>query len=360
MTADQHRGKSFHLGSIKNRLVVALLWVTLGSSASFSTTSDQASDPASKLILAQLTNQGKAPPEKNRTVSTTPWLRTQGSVEHLRIDPNGRFAAFTSAGGIGLRLLDLRSRRIHEIDPGQVGPSFFFSPDGFRLFYRILSKDSRGSVTSTIKAYDSALLKSIILEEAPGGSGFLTFDPRDLRFHYMTSSGVRSRRIFFPDERLARWQVEQWQGSGKWLATQNGILRITEGNFALERLADDKEPTRSFNISPDGSMIAWATASGKIYTAKEGGKSTFFDFGFDPRWHPSKPLLVYAGARRVGRQSISFDLKIGDLSTRRRFLTASQYSSERWPSWHPEGNRLIYTIDGTTDLWVLKIKPLDW
>jgi hypothetical protein len=73
----------------------------------------------------------------------------------------------------------------------------------------------------------------------------------------MSSNGIKTRRIYFPDERLARWQVAQRTEKGKWIVTQRGVLWVTQGGFAMRKLEDDGSPIESFDVSPDGSMIAW-------------------------------------------------------------------------------------------------------
>lgn len=288
---------------------------------------------------------------------TTPYIRANDPLDHMKLDPKGRFAAFLDAPSHGLSILDLHSKAVAKVTQGQVGASFFWSPDGFRLFYRELAQAKDGSPISTVKAYDTYLNRSVALDTVPGSTGYLTFDPRDLRMQLMTNNGIRTKRIYFPDERLARWQVAQRNETGKWLATQKGLLWVTQGGYAIRKLEDDNSGLESFDISPDGNAAAWATTGGQVYVSKKGKTPSLIGFGRDPRWHPQKPLLLYAGARMVGNRAASYDLKVADLDGAARFLTATQYSDERWPQWHPDGNQILYTIGKTTDLFVLDFHP---
>jgi len=184
----------------------------------------------------------------------------------------------------------------------------------------------------------------------------LTFDPRDLRMYLMTESGLKTKRIYFPDERLARWQVSQRTDKGKWVVTQNGILWVTQGGYSIRKIEDDGKPIESFDISPDGTAIVWATAGNNIYINRGNSKAVFLDHGRDPKWHPTKLQILYAGARMVGRKAINFDLKISDINGSKRFLTATQSSDERWPQWNLENGVIVFTKERTTDLFTLNFK----
>lgn len=292
---------------------------------------------------------------------TTPFLRGTAALNHMSLDPKGRFLAYIGDDGLGLSVIDIKTRNIFKVTDAQVGGSFFWSPDGFRLFYREQSKTpptsdgkaATNEVTSVVKAYDCALGRSVVLDEIPMPTGLLTFDPRDLRMHLMSPKGIRTKRIYFPDERLARWQVAQRNEAGKWLATQAGILWVTQGGYAMRRLEDDDTGLDSFDIAPDGDAIAWATKGGKIYMMRSGKPVTMVGYGRDPKWHPEKPRLVYAGARMVGNRAASYDLRVVDGNGTSKWLTSTQHSDERWPHWHPDGNQVIYTMSRTTDVFLV-------
>ncbi|MGQ4827607.1 hypothetical protein, partial [Enterococcus faecalis] len=93
----------------------------------------------------------------------------------------------------------------------------------------------------------------------PFPTGYLSLDPRDLRLLLLGPKGIRTKHIYLPGERLARWQIAQRSDFGKWLATQQGILWVTQGGFAMRRLEDDGSGIDSFDIAPDGASLAWAT-----------------------------------------------------------------------------------------------------
>jgi len=280
---------------------------------------------------AQATTASKVAP------LTTPFIRGQHALDNMRLDPKGRFIAFTSTDlgtGRGLSVIDTKTQNIFRVSNQRVGASFFWSPDGFRLFYRELVKTREGKTESIVKA----------------------FDPRDLRMQLMSSGGVHTKRIYFPDERLARWQIAQRNDTGKFLATQAGVLWLTQGGASVRRLEDDGSKLQSFDISPDGTTIAWATEKSAIYTSKNGKTPHLLSHGRDPQWHPNKPLLLFAGARMVGDKPVNFDLKVSDTKGPGRFLTATQDSDERWPQWHPKGLQVLYTVAKTTDVYLLDFK----
>jgi dipeptidyl aminopeptidase/acylaminoacyl peptidase len=290
-----------------------------------------------------------------KTVSK-PWVRVNQTINHLRLDPKNKFAAFIDSSGLGLKVLDLKDKAIYQVSKAQIGSSFFWSPDGYRIFYRELTKSSDNKVVSVLKAYDCFLHQSVTVEKMDYPTGILTFDPRDLRMSLMSAKGLKTKRIYFPDERLARWQVAQRTDKGKWVVTQKAVLWVTQGGYSIRKLEDDGSAIESFDISPDGSAIAWATKNGEIYTNRGGSKSKFLDHGRDPKWHPDRLQLIYSGARMVGRQAVNYDLKISDINGSKRFLTSSQFANERWPQWNEKLGQIVFTKDKTTDLYVLDFR----
>lgn len=287
---------------------------------------------------------------------TTPFIRANDALEQMRLDPKGHFLAYTPQGGTGLSVVDLKTKSIYKVSNVQVGASFFWSPDGYRLFYREHQRTRSGGLKSVLKAYDCYLSRTVTIEEMPYPTGILTFDPRDLRMHLMSAKGIRTKRIYFPDERLAKWQIAQRTESGKWLATQQGVLWVTQGGFRIQRMDDDGKGLDSFDLSPDGSTIAWATTGGKLYISKDGRKPRFIAYGRDPQWHPAKPILLFAGARMVGNTAVSYDVRVTDMDGHGKFVTATQGTDERWPQWHPKGTQILYTVAKTTDVFLMDFK----
>jgi Tol biopolymer transport system component len=214
-----------------------------------------------------------------------------------------------------------------------------------------------GKTISYIRAWDIAQNKNIEIENFPGSSGFLTFDPRDHRILVMYDKGIKSKKLAFPDNRLANWQSSQRNGTGKWVMAQKGGVFLTESGFTMQKLSDDGSGIESFDVSPDGSTAAWATRAGRIYTSKNGLRPDFIDWGRDPKWHPERPLLVYAGGRMVGNKAADYDLKVASPGARGSFLTATQHTSERWPVWKPDGKSIYYTVEGSTEIRSLEFVP---
>jgi len=288
---------------------------------------------------------------------STAWIRLDSSISQLKLAPKGKFVAFVSNERKGLRIVDLKTRKISDISHEQVGPSFFWTPDGTRIIYREIGKSPSTKIGSIVKIYDTKLKKSVITDHYPHRTGFLTFDPKDLRFSLMHENGIHSKRISFPNSRLARWQLAQRKNTGRWVATQNGILWVSEGGLAMRKVQDDGSPVESFDISPDGQSIAWATKKGIVYTSTAGSSPSVAGFGRDPDWHPKKHILVFAGARMVGNKAIGYDIKVIDQSGRSRWVTQTQHSLERWPQWEVDREGIIFTKDKTTDLYTLDFHP---
>jgi len=288
----------------------------------------------------------------------SPWLRLPDAPANLSLNRQGTWLAFTRPDGSQLQLLNLETSNVYLVTPHVVGPSIFWSPDGFRLFYRksFLSKGS-DQINSAIQAYDVSSHRWITVDQFPFQTGYLTFDPKDKRMYLMTPAGIRSNRLYSPDERLARWQIALRNTQGSWNATQTSIIWLTHGGLTLNALEDDLTGIESFDISPDGRSIAWATNKHRVYISREGAKPHFVGYGRDPKWHPNRTLLVYAGARRIGNRNVSYDVRLYDLSNNTgRFLTALHDSNQRWPIWCEKGQRIYYTRERSTDLFELEFK----
>lgn len=284
---------------------------------------------------------------------TKSWMKVDTGMSHIRPNIDARYLAFIPVGQLGIRVLNTKSGKIMEPSGRYIGPSFFWSPDGNRLFYRELSSENNKTF-SRIRAWDVVQNRNIEMEAFEGSSGLLTFDPRDNRLLLMYEKGIKSKKLLFPDNRLAFWQKALKKDVGKWVMAQKGATFVTDGGFVMQKLKDDDSGIESFDISPDGSTAAWATKSGKIFTSLNGAAPEFLDWGRDPRWHPEKNILVYAGGRMVGNKPSDYDIKIASPGNKGSFLTATQHSAERWPAWHPDGKSIFYTAEGTMDLNVME------
>jgi len=285
--------------------------------------------------------------------ASAPWLRMHDAAANLKLNRQGKWLAFTKPNGQRLQLLEIATNKIYLVSEHQVGPSLFWSPDGFRLFFRESAIDPKSKkIKSTVRAYDISRHQKVMVEEIEHASGHLTFDPRELRMFLLTESGVRSNRLYLPNERLARWQIAMHESKGNWVVSQTAVFWLTHNGLTMEALQDDKTGIESFDISSDGRTIAWATKDDRVYVSLEGEKAQFVGYGRDPKWHPEKTWLVYAGARRVGNRTVRYDLRLYDMARRSgRFLTAAQQSDERWPLWSEDGKRLYFTRSQSTDLF---------
>lgn len=283
-----------------------------------------------------------------------PWLRADSGLSYLRRNSDMSYIAYVPTGGTGVRVVETRTGDVYEATKNPTGGSYFWSPDRARLFFRELSQ-TNGKPRTVVKAWDTVLKKSIEVESVDGSSGYLSFDPRDQRMMLMHDKGIMTKRLVFPDERLAYWQSAQRTDKGKWVAAAGGMTYITQQGFAMEKLSDDGSGIESFDISPQGNLAVWSTKKGKIFASRVGEAAKFIDYGRDPQWHPELDLIVFAGGRMVGNKVSSYDIKIGQLDGPSSFVTATQARDERWPMWSPKGDTIIYTVAGTTDLLTMKV-----
>jgi hypothetical protein len=287
---------------------------------------------------------------------TLPLYRLEGDLHYTKIDPRDRYLAFTNAYGRGLRILHLQSGKVFELSKQKIGDSFFWAPDGHRLFFREIYRTGE-RVESRLMVHDIKLQKTVALETVNGSTGKLTYDPRDMRFLLMHENGIMTRKIVYPDQRLARWQRARRRQQGRWVIAQQKILWLQHGGLSMRPLTDDSSGLQAFDISPDGSMIVWSTEQGQILVSRRGQKPFQIAQGRDPRWHPVNPTVVFAQPQSIGSQITQYDLAIVNLQGQSRLLTRTPNRSERWPTWTRNGGKLLYTIAQSTDLFAMDFQP---
>ena len=284
-----------------------------------------------------------------------PWIRLNTSINHIKVDPKkGRYMAYSDEKKGALYLLDLKSKKNITVSRKAVDGSFIWSPDGIRLIYREQSRKEKG-VVGALMVFDLFLNKNILLDKLKTQSGFLTFDPRDYKLMLMHEEGVIQKSIKLPDSRLAKWQLKSGDQKGRWVAGKGGIVYLSYTGKSMSKLEDDGSGVQSFQISPDGSKIVWATNKASIYVAKDGKQPRFLDHGKDPKWANSSSKIIYSGARIVGKKVSGFDLKMADLNKNYRWITQTSLSDERWPEILPNGS-IIYTKASSTDLYSMEYK----
>lgn len=284
-----------------------------------------------------------------------PWFRLSGEAYNLKMSDYERFLAFTDREGFNLSYLDLKTKKVFLVSNMQVGNSFFFSPDGHRIFYRELLKAANEPVVTVVKAFDTGSKVTQEISRINGSSGPLTFDPRDLRFQLIHPGGILSKVIVFPDERLAKWQLAQRTEQGKWLASVKGILWLTHSGFTMNLLEDDHSGLQSFDISPDGTHCVWSTINGGVYVSQLGNTPKFLTNGYDPKWHPSKNIIVLAGGRMTGKKIVSTDIKVVGMDGNEKWLTNDTSTDKRFPAWTDLGRGVLFSMKDTTDIYQLEI-----
>ena len=287
------------------------------------------------------------------------WLRLDEAIENLRIGPHGRYLAYQVTGKNKLKILNLHNKFIFTVSTSYVGGATFWAPGGHRLFYRELqlNEGKNKKITSNIKSFDVAQGKSHLIESLPSSSGLLTFDPRDLTFQVMHDKGIKVNKIYYPSNRLAKWQVGRRTQGGKWLATQRGMLLVESDGRSYTKLADDNTGLASFSIAPRGNAVLWGTQGGRVYLQRGGKEVSFIARGRDPSWHPQGQHFVYAKAVFVGRKLVDYDLRLRDHRGQERALTRSRSARERWPVWREGGQQILFTREKTMDIFALHLRP---
>lgn len=290
-----------------------------------------------------------------KSIHKTPYIRFSGTVKNPQINRQNTFLAFTEDEGSKLKIVNLKSKEVFHISSQNVSNSFFWAPNGFRLFYREMYRE-KGEVISEIKAYDVPISKSLSIDKIKGWSGSLSFDPRDYRFYAYHPKGIRKHQIKYPGQRLAKWQIAQKNKMGYWLSTKRNILWVSNNGITMRKINSNKNKISSFDISPDGKSIVWADQKENIYLAKEGREAKLISRGLDPKWHPKDDLILYAHARILGNKIIDHDIRIMDRMGHGRYLTKSMSVNERYPLWLEKSSSVLYTHSTGTDIYEMSFK----
>ncbi len=281
------------------------------------------------------------------------WLRFDGPISELKISPNGRHIALIEEG-LGntskLELIDLKTKEIFLVSESITENSFQWAPDGYRIFFQELAANL-GQIQSQIWAYDaSGKTRSKVADLAYIGD-YLNVSTLDQKIRLISPKGIFTSQLTYPKSRFAQWQQYGDEGEGSYIASHKIIYWQKRNSTVLRKVKSDTSKVISFILSPDGTSLAWATSAHQIFVSKAGGKPMFVDMGQDPYWHPQSKELIYAGARMVGNKVSSFDLKIANLKGQKRWLTFSQFGSERWPNYLPKAKGFVFTKENTTDLY---------
>lgn len=287
---------------------------------------------------------------------TKPWLRLESEIAQSKTDGKNKFLAFVNKEGTHLRVLNLINGDSFLVTENYVGSSFFWAPDHSRLIFTSSFQSKDGPVT-LLAAFDLGNKKVVEMDQLNSETGSVSFDPRDNKFFLVHKKGVLSKTIKMPESRLAKWQSRKEPKIGRYLATPQSMTFMKETGLEISKLEDDKTGVESFEISTDGTAVAWATQSGSIYVSEQGEKPVFLDFGRDPKWHPQKRILLYAGAHKIGQKTSGYDLKIAEIDGKKSWLTADSYANQRWPVWLPSQNKILFTKGSTTDLYLMDYVP---
>lgn len=273
--------------------------------------------------------------------------RAAHSLEQLKLSPKGDELAFIETYNKKLMVLDMETKKLKTLShfPHPNG-RFFWSPYGYRLFFQELNPAGH-----LIKSYNLKDKAIVVQAEPSDRTSFISFDPIRMALAYVQDKVLKIHQLAFYDNRIARWQKALRKTNGFFIVAPKAVFWIHQNQVQLKRLTQKNRKIGSFSVSPDGTMIAWSDDLNRLYLSENGSKPKLIDKGTDPNFHSQKPLLLYAGARSVGDAIFDWDIKVLDLKGKKRWLTQTPHSAERWPQFDDQRHQIIFTKERTTDLF---------
>lgn len=301
---------------------------------------------ALSLALCAVMDQAKA-----LEVITDPWLRVRDDIESLKINTGATAIVYESKAKPGLIHLNTYTRKYMTITNDFVNGAYLWSPDGFRIFYRALENhDSK--ITSVIKSFEIKTKKTDIIKKIDGPTGFLVYGINTREMQIMTPDGIQSFAIDYKNETK---KPDPKLRTNNWIVTNKSILWYDTQLKKLKTVHNTEQDIKSFSLSNDLNKIAWSTADSRVYLSEKGLEAVYLSRGKDPQWHPFKPLLIYASARMLGSKIRDYDLRIVDIKQKnQKYLTNTPATEEVAPEWHPKGDKILYTKNRTTDIYLMQ------
>jgi hypothetical protein len=279
------------------------------------------------------------------------WLRLPNDLGYLKPNRQKTYLAYLDNSTQKLFILNLKSKDSY-IATHNGTKNFFWAPYGSRLFLKEIESKS-GKNLSKLSYFDVTTKSTKTILQTVENISEFTLDPLDQKIAYLENGKIKSVAINYTESKIASWQKLLKNSGGHWIIGANAIVwKSSKTN--VDKVVFDLDAISSYDISPDGELLIFATQNDLIYTSEKGSAATFLDFGKDPSWNPHKKQILYSGARLIGKTIVGYDLKISSVKGEQKWLTDSP-TNERWPTWM-SSSKILYTKAQTTDLFLLELK----
>ena len=295
------------------------------------------------------------PAQKN--IKTHPLIRLKDSVSNLTLSPHGKYLSFFDDFNGSLKVLDIQTQKVYLVSNEQgLDRETVWAPHGHRLFYG-RSKSLNKKLSYEIKAYDCGNYKNILVESVEQPLSYLTFSPFEKRFYFLTQKGVSGFKLLYPGNSSKNYLLNQ-SVQGSWIVANKKIFWLKNKGRSLTEIWKGPYEIASFDISSSGRKITWTDENNHVYISNAGKTPVFIGIGKDPTWHSSEEKILYSSGRRNSGDTINYDLKVMYLTGKSSWLTSTDYLNERWPRWYSDQNKIIYTKEKTTDIFLLTFEKI--
>ncbi|MBT3496777.1 MAG: hypothetical protein HOG68_08105 [Candidatus Marinimicrobia bacterium] len=278
-------------------------------------------------------------------------LETNGQFINPIFSPNGKYLVITEQNYTGIYLYHIESRTLHKITSD---PSAGFGMNWSANSEWILSKPAmfmgKRRYNSIVTYHIRNGRKNVIFENQAFLQGIPEWRNQD---NSIILNGGRKLKIF------ASTLTNNDSNEGKIIySIGNSIVEYDLKTKIKKNLFSGEGDILNLKRSPDRKKLIFEVVGGKLWVLEIAKlKLTNLGIGHEPAWNPESNKIVYMQTEDDGYRITSSDIFVIHIDgTNRMNLTQTADRTEMRPDWHPNGEWIIYDLDGLDPIYMQKVE----